>query len=369
MDKNELKNLIEKIEKEFIGLVNIDDIALAKKRIKEIENQMLASDFYSDQDRVKKYSDELKKNRTLIDDYEFILNNLKDLKDFLQLVSEEDYNSLVELNQELKSVSERYNDLETRLVMNDEYDDSDAIVEIHCGAGGTESQDWVEMLYKMYLAYLKKKNYKIELIAISPANDIGIKSVTFKVIGDYAYGLLKYEKGVHRLIRISPFDSSSRRHTTFALVSISPVLDEIEDIEVLDKDLEIDTFRASGSGGQSVNTSDSAVRIVHKPSKIVVTCQNQRSQLQNKKEALSVLKSKLLEKELENKLKESRSFNEGNVDVNFGSQIRTYVFHPYALVKDHRSNYEHSNPDAVLSGDLDDMIKSLRNNIKRKVKQ
>lgn len=360
MDLYEIRQTIEKIDHQFSLLITDEDIKKLNGEIVSIEKMMLDSDFFQDQKKVKKYTTQLSADKTIIDFYRDISELLNDSKEYLAILSNDDDKSLLEeVNKEVRKLKEKFNLLETSILLNEEYDKNDAILEIHCGAGGTESQDWVEMLYKMYLAYAKKKEFKVELLDASYATDVGIKSVTIKVSGLYAYGLLKNEKGVHRLIRISPFDSSAKRHTTFALVSVSPVLDEIEEIEINDSDLEIDTYRASGAGGQSVNTTDSAVRIYHKPSKITVTCQNQRSQLQNKQEALNVLKSKLMEQELEKRRQEADIIKGEAVDVNFGSQIRTYVFHPYQMVKDHRSLLEQSNPEEVLSGDLDEIINSV----------
>lgn len=360
MDLYEIKHTVDKIDNDFFALINEQELANLKMEIDDIEKEMLEADFYNNQSHVKKVTTILSANRNKVNQYGEIKRLLIDIKEYLNSdILEEDSGMLEELNLEIKELVKKFNELEISILLNEKYDKADAILDIHCGAGGTESQDWVEMLYKMYIAFLKNKDYKIELLDVSYANDIGIKSITIKVTGLYAYGLLKNEKGVHRLIRISPFDSSSKRHTTFALVSVSPVLDEVEDIVINDSDLEIDTYRSSGAGGQSVNTTDSAVRILHKPTKIVVTCQNQRSQLQNKQEALNVLKSKLMAIELEKKRKETEGFKDSNIDVNFGSQIRTYVFHPYAMVKDHRSNIEVSNPNDVLSGDLEEIINSV----------
>ncbi len=359
MDLYEINQLFSKISSSFDSLIDQQQIEEKNREVVEIEKMMLEADFYNDQEKVKKITNRLKFAKEFIAKYELIATLINDLDEYLKLLKDNNDESLhQEVVKEARSLEQIYSEFEISLLLNDEYDKNDAYLEIHSGAGGTESQDWVSMLYKMYTNYAKNKEFEIELVDISYASDIGIKSLTMKVIGAYAYGVLKVEKGVHRLIRISPFDSSAKRHTTFALVSVSPVLEDVKEVIIDDNDLEIDTFKSSGAGGQSVNTTESAVRIVHKPTKIVVTCQNQRSQLKNKQEALNVLKAKLVELEIEKQKENNESFNQ-EVAVNFGSQIRTYVFHPYAMVKDHRSNFEVSNPEAVLDGDLDELINSV----------
>ena len=232
------------------------------------------------------------------------------------------------------------------------------------GAGGTEACDWADMIYRMYLRYCEKKGYKIEVLDYQAGDEAGIKSVSFKVKGNYAYGYLKNEKGVHRLVRLSPFDSNNRRHTSFAAVEVTPEIERDNNIEIDEKDLKIDVYRSTGAGGQGVNTTDSAVRITHLPTKIVVTCQNERSQIQNKEEAIKVLKSKLLLLKLEEEEKKLNAIKGIQSNIEFGSQIRSYVMHPYSMVKDHRTGTETSNVNKVLDGDLDDFIESnLKNNI------
>ena len=233
------------------------------------------------------------------------------------------------------------------------YDKNDCILEIHPGAGGTESCDWASMLYRMYLRWCEKKNYKVEILDYQDGDEAGIKSVSIMVKGHNAYGYLKNEKGVHRLVRLSPFDSNNRRHTSFASVEVTPEIEQDTTIEIDEKDLKIDVYRSTGAGGQGVNTTDSAVRITHLPTKIVVTCQNERSQIQNKEQALKVLKSKLLLIKLEEQEKEMNEIKGDQREINFGSQIRSYVMHPYSMVKDHRTNTETSNVDKVLDGDID----------------
>lgn len=267
--------------------------------------------------------------------------------------------------EELENLQKSLSNLEIEVLLNGEYDYNDAVLEIHSGAGGTEACDWANMLYRMYSKWIAKKNYREEIIDKQLGLETGIKSITLIVSGPNAYGYLKNEKGIHRLVRISPFDSNARRHTSFASVTVTPVIDEQIDIEINPNDLKIDVFHSSGAGGQSVNTTDSAVRITHIPTGIVVTCQNERSQVQNKATALKILKSKLYEIESENKKQEINELKGEQKDINFGSQIRSYVMHPYSLVKDHRSNEEQTNVSKVLDGEIDEFINAnLRRNVK-----
>ena len=250
-------------------------------------------------------------------------------------------------------------ELETKL--SGKNDKKNAILEVHSGAGGTESCDWADMLLRMYLRWCDKKNFKYEILDILPGEEAGIKKVIVLVKGLNAYGYLKCERGVHRLVRLSPFDSQNRRHTSFAAVEVIPEENDDINIEIKDSDIRVDVYRSSGAGGQGVNTTDSAVRITHLPTGIVVTCQNERSQLKNKEQAMVVLKSKLYALEEQKKLEESEEYKKGQSSINFGSQIRSYVMHPYSMVKDHRTNYETSNVSKVLDGDIDEFIESYLN--------
>ena len=250
-------------------------------------------------------------------------------------------------------------------MLNGPYDKNNCILEIHPGAGGTESCDWASMLYRMYTRYCEKKNYKVEILDYQDGEEAGIKSVSMLVKGLNAYGYLKNEKGIHRLVRLSPFDSNNRRHTSFVSVEVTPEIEKNDEIEIDEKDLKIDVYRSSGAGGQGVNTTDSAVRITHLPTKIVVTCQNERSQIQNKEHALNVLKNKLLILKMEQEEDELNKIKGESKEINFGSQIRSYVLHPYSMIKDHRTNVETSNTDKVLDGDLDMFIEE---NLKRNVR-
>jgi peptide chain release factor 2 len=263
-----------------------------------------------------------------------------------------------ELEEQIRSVQERLEQLEEQRLFSGRYDTGDALVTINAGAGGTDAQDWAEMLLRMEMRWAERRGFGVELLEASPGEEAGIKSATFMVKGENAYGLFGSEKGVHRLVRLSPFDAAHRRQTSFAGVEVSPVVEDIGEVEIDDDDLQIDTYRASGAGGQHVNKTDSAVRITHKPTGIVVQCQNERSQSSNKAEAMTMLRSKLLELE-ERKRREEIARERGEAqDVNFGSQIRSYVLHPYSMVKDHRTDYEMGDTARVLDGDLDGFARS-----------
>ena len=279
--------------------------------------------------------------------------------DFFLLAKEEkDQIIIKEILEKFENLKNDVKKLEIKCFLSNENDILDSYLEFHAGAGGTESQDWAEMLRRMYMKWANNKGYKVELISEHRGDEAGIKSSVIKISGDYIYGFLKSESGIHRLVRISPFDSGARRHTSFASVWIYPVINEDIDIDILEKDLRIDTYRSSGAGGQHVNTTDSAVRITHIPSKIVVQCQNERSQHKNKETCLNMLKARLYEFELQKKEKENKNIESNKSDIGWGHQIRSYVLHPYRMVKDNRTNYENSNPDKVLDGEIDDFLQN-----------
>ena len=263
-----------------------------------------------------------------------------------------------EVKKELNTFSNLLKEFELKLILNGDNDINDAIITIHPGAGGTESQDWAEMLYRMYSMWAESKGFKFNVIDFQNGDEAGLKDCTVEISGDYAYGLLQAEIGIHRLVRISPFDSNSRRHTSFASVSVSPAVNEDIDIEINQKDLRVDTFRSSGAGGQHVNKTDSAIRITHIPSGIVTQCQTQRSQHKNKEQALKVLKSKLFQLEMEKQLLNKKELEGEKKDIGWGSQIRSYVFHPYNMIKDHRTKHEVGNIKSVMDGNIDDFIYS-----------
>ena len=272
--------------------------------------------------------------------------------------AEEDETSIKELQSLLVQLEHDLAQAETEMLLAGDNDRRNAICTIHPGAGGTESQDWAEMLLRMYLKWAEQRGFKAEVLEYQPGEEAGLKSVTFRVEGEYAYGLLAAEAGVHRLVRISPFDQAARRHTSFASLFVYPEIDEDIEVEINDKDLRVDTYRATGAGGQHINTTDSAVRITHIPTGIVVSCQNQRSQHQNRAVAMQVLRSRLYELELERRQAETAELEANKADISFGSQIRSYVLAPYQLVKDTRTKLERGNVEAVLGGDIDDFIKA-----------
>ena len=270
----------------------------------------------------------------------------------------EDKEALAEVRQMLPALEKSIGRMEFARMLSGEHDANNAIVSINAGAGGTEAQDWAEILLRMYLRYCERKGFKAEITEYQPGDEAGTKGVTLTVTGDYAFGYLKAEKGIHRLVRISPFDSNARRHTSFCSVFVFPELSDDVDIEVLDKDLKVDTFRASGAGGQHVNKTDSAIRITHLPSGIVVSCQSQRSQHKNRSTAMKQLKARLYEMEMEKKESEAEELGGEKKEIAWGSQIRSYVLHPYRMVKDHRTDFESGNTDAVLDGNLDGFIEA-----------
>ena len=293
----------------------------------------------------------------LINSLNLSVQKITDLEDLNQLAIEENnLNIQTEVLEGTKELRDQVKKDEIKCFLSNEADSLDSYIEIHAGAGGTESQDWADMLRRMYLKWSDKKKFKSNLISEHKGDEAGIKSSTIKIEGEYVFGWLKKESGIHRLVRISPFDSGARRHTSFASVWIYPVIDENINIEILDKDLRIDTYRSSGAGGQHVNTTDSAVRITHAPSKIVVQCQNERSQHKNKETCMNMLKARLYDYEIKKKEKENQNLESSKVEIGWGHQIRSYVLQPYRLVKDNRTNFESTSPDKVLDGEIDDFL-------------
>ena len=297
----------------------------------------------------------------LINSLDNSITKIKDLEELNNLAIEENnLNIQNEIIQNFKDLKDEMKKNEIKCFLSEEADSLDCYIEIHAGAGGTESQDWADMLRRMYLKWSDKKKFKSNLISEHKGDEAGIKSSTIKIEGDYVFGWLKKESGIHRLVRISPFDSGARRHTSFTSVWIYPVIDENIIIEILDKDLRIDTYRSSGAGGQHVNTTDSAVRITHLPSKIVVQCQNERSQHKNKETCMNMLRARLYDFEIKKKEKQNENLEASKAEIGWGHQIRSYVLQPYRLIKDNRTNFESTNPDKVLDGDIDDFLeKSL----------
>ena len=320
---------------------------------------MLDANFWQDKSASQKIIKEKKFQEDLVNSYENSVKSLKDLDELHKLAIDEKNQTIVdEVLDNVKKLKVVTKTNETKCFLSNESDSSDCYIEIHAGAGGTESQDWAEMLRKMYLKWSIIKDFKSELINEHKGDEAGIKSSTIKIQGDYAYGWLKAESGIHRLVRISPFDSGARRHTSFASVWIFPVVDENINIEIIEKDLRIDTYRSSGAGGQHVNTTDSAVRITHIPSKIVVQCQNQRSQHKNKETCMSMLKARLYNFEIKKREQKNQSTESSKAEIGWGHQIRSYILHPYRLVKDNRTNFESSNPDKILDGEIDEFLES-----------
>jgi peptide chain release factor 2 len=326
--------------------------------LNKIEAQASAPDFWNDQEAAQKLLQDRSRLEKKIERQEQFESQVADAEVLFEF-AEEDESSLNELQPLLERLEHDLSQAETEMLLAGDNDRRNAICTIHPGAGGTESQDWAEMLLRMYLKWAEQRGFKAEVLEYQPGEEAGLKSVTFRVEGEYAYGLLAAEAGVHRLVRISPFDQAARRHTSFASLFVYPEIDEDIEVEINDKDLRVDTYRATGAGGQHINTTDSAVRITHIPTGIVVSCQNQRSQHQNRAVAMQVLRSRLYELELERRQAETAELEANKADISFGSQIRSYVLAPYQLVKDTRTKLERGNVEAVLGGDIDDFIKAF----------
>ena len=333
------------------------DVPARREELKRIEAQASAPDFWNDQEAAQKLLQDRSRLEKKIERQEQFEAELDDAGVLFEF-AEEDESSLKELQPLLARLEHELSQAETEMLLGGDNDRRNAICTIHPGAGGTESQDWAEMLLRMYLKWAEQRGFKTEILEYQPGEEAGLKSVTFRVEGEYAYGLLAAEAGVHRLVRISPFDQAARRHTSFASLFVYPEIDEDIEVEINDKDIRIDTYRATGAGGQHINTTDSAVRITHLPTGIVVSCQNQRSQHQNRAVAFQVLRSRLYELELEKRRAETAELEANKADISFGSQIRSYVLAPYQLVKDTRTKLERGNVEAVLGGDIDDFIKA-----------
>ncbi len=316
--------------------------------------------FWNSKEHAESVIKQMNELKEVTEDLEKIKREVEEKEELLELLKvDPDIELMNTIQQEMPELSKKLEEVKLFLLLNGPYDHNNCILEIHSGAGGTEACDWANMLYRMYLRYCEKHGYKTELLDYQEGDETGIKSATIRVIGTYAYGYLKCEKGVHRLVRLSPFDANNKRHTSFASVEVTPEIEEDDtDIEIKEQDLKIDVYRASGAGGQHVNTTDSAVRITHLPTKIVVTCQNERSQIQNREKAMKLLKNKLRLLEEEKKERELANVVGEQKNIEFGSQIRSYVLHPYSLVKDTRTGVETSNVDKVLDGDLDQFIEA-----------
>lgn len=327
---------------------------------------MAAPDFWNDNEQAQKIIAEMNALKSVADQFERLSQEYEDLELMLELMAEEQDESMIpDLTKGIRELVAKLEAFELQLLLSQPYDKLNAILELHPGAGGTESQDWADMLLRMYRRWAEQHDYKVEVLDYLPGDEAGVKSVTLLIKGYNAYGYLKTEKGVHRLVRISPFDASGRRHTSFVSCDVVPEIEDDSEIEVRTEDLKIDTYRASGAGGQHINTTDSAVRITHLPSGIVVTCQTERSQIKNRERAMKVLRSKLYEKKIEEQQKALSDIRGEQQEIGWGSQIRSYVFHPYSMVKDHRTQAETGNVGAVMDGEIDLFIDAyLRQQIK-----
>ncbi len=326
---------------------------------------MLEANFWQDKSNSQKVVKEKKFFEDLINSLNSSVEKLNDFEDLNELALEENNSDVQgEIIQNIKKLRSEIKKSEIKCFLSSEADPLDCYIEIHAGAGGTESQDWADMLRRMYLKWSDKKNFKSNLISEHRGDEAGIKSATIKIEGDYVFGWLKKESGIHRLVRISPFDSGARRHTSFASIWIYPVVDENINIEISEKDLRIDTYRSSGAGGQHVNTTDSAVRITHLPSKIVVQCQNERSQHKNKETCMNMLKARLYDHEIKKREEQNQNTENSKSEIGWGHQIRSYVLQPYRLVKDNRTNFESTSPDKILDGDLDEFLEQSLYKIK-----
>ncbi len=334
------------------------DLPGKKSRLAELDNIISQPKFWDDPERAQQFVREQSQTKGIIDEFEHLTREFEDAEVLTELsVEEGDEEAAEEARDKLSRIEKKVEDLEFKRILGDPDDERNAIVSINSGAGGTEAQDWSEMLLRMYLRYTERMDFDVQMLDMQEGEEAGIKSATFVVKGPYAYGYLKGESGVHRLVRISPFDSNKRRHTSFSSIFVSPEIDDTIEVEIDESDLRVDTFRASGKGGQHVNKTDSAVRITHMPSGVVVSCQNERSQHQNRVNALKILRARLYELEKEKQREKLEELHSTKKEIGWGSQIRSYVLHPYRMIKDHRTEYETGNVEPVLDGDLNEFIK------------
>ncbi|MGA2026655.1 MAG: peptide chain release factor 2 [Syntrophobacteraceae bacterium] len=359
LDISELRNLLKDLSQKFQTLGGYLDIAGKEARSAELEKLMNKQDFWENPEAGRDVLKERSGLNEIIKTWRNLAGEMEDNELLFDMaVEEQDEVNLKEVQRTLSELQKKYRDLELWQTLSDENDDKNAIVSINAGAGGTEAQDWAEMLLRMYLRWCEKKNFKVEMIDLLEGEEAGIKNATFTVSGPYAHGMLKAESGVHRLVRISPFDASGRRHTSFAAVLVFPEIDDEIEVEIKQSDLRVDTYRASGAGGQHVNKTSSAVRLTHLPTGIVVACQNEKSQHRNRDIAMKILKARLYERERRAQQAKIQETHDNLDEIAWGSQIRSYVMQPYRLVKDHRTNVEKGNVDSVLGGELDDFIEA-----------
>ncbi|MDQ7064245.1 MAG: peptide chain release factor 2 [candidate division KSB1 bacterium] len=357
---DEIKDKMKQLKPRIENLRGCLDIDKKKAEIAQLEEKTADPAFWNDQAEAQKVMREIAARKEWVQAFENVMQKAEDLEVLVEMAEEdgEDSDIVKECQQELKELSKAVEDLEFRNMLSGPDDPKNAILTIHPGAGGTESQDWAQMLFRMYMRWIERHGFKAEIMNLQPGEEAGLKDVSINVIGPYAYGYLKAEAGVHRLVRISPFDANSRRHTSFASVFVYPEVEEDFEIEIDEKDLRIDTYRASGAGGQHVNKTSSAVRITHLPTGIVVQCQNERSQHRNREMAMKMLRAKLYQKKLEEEQAKLNEIEKSKKDIAWGSQIRSYVFHPYNMVKDHRTGIETSNVQAVMDGEIDAFIQA-----------
>jgi len=357
--KDQLKSQLEAIKEKVEILLPTVELPQLETKLKTLQSQMELADFWSDQNNAQKVSQEASHLESTIVLWDTLKNQPQDYQELLDMADESD---LSDIEQELNQLKDKLNTAETNLLLSGEYDSHNAIVSLHVGNGGQDAEDFTQMLLRMVLRYCEQQGWKTNLIDKSES-EVGLKSAMIEIQGPFAYGMLKSEHGVHRLIRLSPFNAKSLRQTSFARFEVLPEIKNDTDIDINPDDLRIDVFRSGGAGGQSVNTTDSAVRITYLPLNLSVTCQNERSQHQNKDSAMKVLKSRLLQLKLEQEAQELKDLRGNMMENAFGSQIRTYTLQPYKLVKDHRTNYEHNNPDKVFDGDLSPFIQAYLHSI------
>ncbi|MCL5771457.1 MAG: peptide chain release factor 2 [Actinobacteria bacterium] len=362
----EYNDNINELTEKFEYLKDCLEIESKKEELKSLTDLTYKQNFWDNYQDARKVMQKIEKIKNLIELFHDIEDKIENAKIALEILNQESDSSITkELDNNIKDIQALLDDLEESTLLNGPYDSYPAILNIHPGAGGTESHDWVDMLLRMYLRWIENKKFKYRITDYLPGEEAGIKNVTLTIHGLNAYGLLKSEKGIHRLVRISPFDSSKRRHTSFAAVDVIPLFEDDIELEINKEDLRIDTYRSSGAGGQHVNVTDSAVRITHIPTGIVVSCQDERSQIMNRDTAMKILKSKLFEIELKKKMDELENIRGEKKDIGWGSQIRSYVLQPYQMIKDHRTNVEVGDVNSVLNGDIDIFIKAfLKNNVK-----
>lgn len=360
MDLREIIQNIDSLKMRILNAIRILDIETKRKKISALDYEMQSKDFWNDILHAQQVSKEISFLRDQVEFWDSIIYDLDNLRDVaFDDIEDKDINMVDDIKSEYDKILKKFEEKEFYILFNNKYDESNVILSIHAGAGGDDAQDFAEMLLRMYIRFCEKVGFEVNVLNETKGGEVGIKSITLSIKGKYAYGYLRSEYGVHRVIRISPFDADHARHTSFVLVEVLPEIDDIKEIEIKDDDIRIDTYCSSGAGGQSVNTTYSAVRIVHIPTNIAVTCQNERNQSQNKETALKILKAKLLELKQKELLDEKNQLKGDYKSIEWGSQIRTYVFHPYKQVRDHRSEYETTNIDNVMNGNINEFIEAF----------